>query len=248
MIEEYHFSRIIAGSVAAERLWKTVEPCDRIILSASSNRGGPEVYREVFLEGARMVRAFLPAARTVFVSSTSVYGQAAGEIVTEESSAEPSTETGQILREAEDVALAGGAIIAGSTRFIATISSPRSPWSWNAARPARFTTSRTTSQSCSGISTRGAPNTLAAPCLHSARKKPAANAAGPTSASPMPNCAPSAGARFIPAFAKAFPQSRISAGGDGLGIYSPKYACRTSSLASNSAPVPVSWFFPVTMT
>jgi nucleoside-diphosphate-sugar epimerase len=114
MIEKYRFSRVIAGSVAVEGLWKTVEPCDRIILSASSNRGGAEVYREVFLEGARMIRAHQPGARKVFVSSTSVYGQAAGEIVTEESPTEPASETGQILREAEGIALADGAIVVRS--------------------------------------------------------------------------------------------------------------------------------------
>ena len=114
MIEKYQFPRVIAGSVAVEGLWKTVGPCDRIILSASSNRGGPEAYREVFLEGARMIRAHQPAARKLFVSSTSVYGQAAGEIVTEESPTEPASETGEILREAEEIALADGAIVVRS--------------------------------------------------------------------------------------------------------------------------------------
>lgn len=114
MVQEHNFPQVIAGSVAAERLWTTVGPCDRIILSASSNRGGPEAYREVFLEGARMIRAHQPGARKLFVSSTSVYGQAAGEIVTEESPTEPANETGQILREAEDIALADGAIVVRS--------------------------------------------------------------------------------------------------------------------------------------
>jgi nucleoside-diphosphate-sugar epimerase len=114
MIEEHRFPRVITGSVAAERLWKSIGTCDRIILSASSNRGGPEAYREVFLEGARMLRAYQPGARKVFVSSTSVYNQADGEIVTEESVAEPTTETGQILREAEEIALTDGAIVVRS--------------------------------------------------------------------------------------------------------------------------------------
>ena len=58
--------------------------------------------------------AHQPQARRLFVSSTSVYGQTDGEIVTEESPAEPATETGKILREAEKVALTAGAIVVRS--------------------------------------------------------------------------------------------------------------------------------------
>ena len=57
------------------------------------------------------MNAHQPEAKRLLVSSTSVYGQCNGEIVTEESTAVPETETGQILREAEGVALAGGAIV-----------------------------------------------------------------------------------------------------------------------------------------
>ena len=55
-----------------------------------------------------------PRARKIFVSSTSVYGQTGGEVVTEESPAEPLTATGRILREAERAALASGATVARS--------------------------------------------------------------------------------------------------------------------------------------
>jgi nucleoside-diphosphate-sugar epimerase len=114
LIREYHFPRVITGSVASERLWEQLEPCDRIILCASSSRGGAEIYREVFLEGASMFHRYQTAARKIFVSSTSVYAQAEGEIVTEESEAAPATETGTILREAEEIALEAGAIVARS--------------------------------------------------------------------------------------------------------------------------------------
>jgi nucleoside-diphosphate-sugar epimerase len=114
IIEQHNFPQIVTGSVAVERLWRQLVPCDRVILCASSNRGGPEMYREVFLEGARMIQAHQPAAKKIFVSSTSVYGQSEGEVVTEESATEPATETGQILREAEKVALAAGATVVRS--------------------------------------------------------------------------------------------------------------------------------------
>lgn len=111
---KHRFQKIIVGSVADTVLWRELEPFDRLIHCASSGRGGVDAYREIFLEGATAICAHQPQARRLFVSSTSVYGQAGGEIVTEESPAEPATETGKILREAEKVALAAGAVVARS--------------------------------------------------------------------------------------------------------------------------------------
>jgi nucleoside-diphosphate-sugar epimerase len=62
-----------------------------------------------------MMNAYQPAARRLMVSSTSVYGQNHGEIVTEESPAEPATETGKILRVSETAALVAGAMVVRST-------------------------------------------------------------------------------------------------------------------------------------
>lgn len=109
------FRQVIVGSVADEALWKKLGTYDRVIHCASSGRGGADAYREVFLTGARNMAAYQPRARRLLVSSTSVYGQAQGEIVTEESAAEPSTETGRILREAEQVALAANSIVMRSS-------------------------------------------------------------------------------------------------------------------------------------
>jgi len=83
-----------------------------VIHCASSNRGGPESYRQVYLEGARNLLALEPA-KFIFTSSTSVYAQNDGEWVTEESPAEPERETGRILRETEDLVLRNpGGIVA----------------------------------------------------------------------------------------------------------------------------------------
>ena len=81
---------------------------DAVIDCVSSNRGGPEDYRRVYLDGARSLLEAVPATRFVFTSSTSVYAQSDGSIVSEESAAEPERETGQILRATEDAVLAGG--------------------------------------------------------------------------------------------------------------------------------------------
>jgi len=112
----YPFRRVIVGSVADADKWTGVaESYDVVVHCASSGRGGAEAYAEVFLKGVAMLNAYQQKARRLLVSSTSVYGQAAGEIVTEESPAEPRTETGLILRAAEIAALASDVTVVRSS-------------------------------------------------------------------------------------------------------------------------------------
>jgi nucleoside-diphosphate-sugar epimerase len=77
-----------------------------LIHCASSGRGGADAYRRVYVDGCRNLAATWPAARLVFTSSTSVYAQADGSEVNEQSPAEPDRDTGRLLREAEEIALA----------------------------------------------------------------------------------------------------------------------------------------------
>lgn len=80
--------------------------------AAGGKGGGPDTYRAVYLDGLRNLRtAFAKAARFVFTSSTSVYAQIDGGIVTEDSPALPNRETGRILRETEDETLAAGGTV-----------------------------------------------------------------------------------------------------------------------------------------
>jgi nucleoside-diphosphate-sugar epimerase len=110
------FPRIYTGSVADEAAWDAVtESFDVVIHCASSGRGGPSAYSDVFLNGMRRVLERQPEARKIFVSSTSVYGQTSGEIVTEESPAEPVTDTGIILRTVEEMVLKAGVIVVRSS-------------------------------------------------------------------------------------------------------------------------------------
>jgi nucleoside-diphosphate-sugar epimerase len=101
---------ITDGSVIAEAGLEP-EP-DAVVHCASSGRGGVDQYRRVYLEGARNLMDMLSPRIMLFTSSTSVYPQIDGEEVTEESAAEPSRETGCILREAENLVLAGGGTVA----------------------------------------------------------------------------------------------------------------------------------------
>lgn len=75
---------------------------DVVIHCASSGGGGPEGYRRVYLEGARNLLEILRPKLFLFTSSTSVYAQRDGSWVDETSLAEPTHETGRILREAEE--------------------------------------------------------------------------------------------------------------------------------------------------
>ncbi|GAA5482417.1 NAD-dependent epimerase/dehydratase family protein [Haloferula sargassicola] len=88
-----------------------IAPPDFIIHCASSGRGGEEAYRTVFLDGCRHLLEAFPAAPLLFTSSTSVYAQTDGSVVTEESPAEPDRGTGRVLREAEDLVLSRGGLV-----------------------------------------------------------------------------------------------------------------------------------------
>ena len=87
---------------------------DAIVHCASSGRGGDreERYRSVYLEGCKHLLAVFPSARLIFTSSTSVYAQTDGSEVDEDSPASPTAKTGQILRAAEELAIASGGCVA----------------------------------------------------------------------------------------------------------------------------------------
>lgn len=77
---------------------------EAVVNLASSTRGGVEEYEAVYLRGTRNVLEWLKGRGTrryVYTSSTSVYAQNDGSWVTEESAAEPESETSRVLRETE---------------------------------------------------------------------------------------------------------------------------------------------------
>ncbi len=85
---------------------------EAVVHCASSGGGGAESYRRVYLDGARHLLTELRPRRFVYTSSTSVYPQTGGEWVDEESAAEPSHETGRILRATEDFVRQNGGWVA----------------------------------------------------------------------------------------------------------------------------------------
>jgi nucleoside-diphosphate-sugar epimerase len=78
---------------------------DWVINTVSSTRGGAEEYRSVYLQGTKNLLNHLRFDRYIFTSSTSVYAQTDGSVVTESSPAEPTSATSRILRETEQLLL-----------------------------------------------------------------------------------------------------------------------------------------------
>jgi nucleoside-diphosphate-sugar epimerase len=104
--------RVVACDIADRVAVAALVPVEAVIHCASSGRGGVDEYRKVYLEGARVLSEALAPRQFIFTSSTSVYAQVEGEVVTEDSAATPKRETGRILREAEEFVLAQGGTVA----------------------------------------------------------------------------------------------------------------------------------------
>lgn len=85
---------------------------DFIIHCAASGRGGEDAYRHVYRDGCANLTRTFPGTPLLFTSSTSVYAQNDGSVVTEESPAIPERETGRLLLEAERITLESGGIVA----------------------------------------------------------------------------------------------------------------------------------------
>jgi nucleoside-diphosphate-sugar epimerase len=85
---------------------------DAVVNCASAGSGGAEAYRQVYFEGTRNLLEVLRPKNFLFTSSTSVYPQNDGSLVTEESPAQPALETALVLRSTEEITLAYGGIVA----------------------------------------------------------------------------------------------------------------------------------------
>jgi len=99
---------VAADVTKPEDLAKLPGPFDWVVNCVSSSRGGAEEYREVYLQGTRNLLAWLaatPPKKFIYTGSTSVYGQTDGSTVDESSPVEPSSETGRVLVETENVLL-----------------------------------------------------------------------------------------------------------------------------------------------
>ncbi len=102
----------LACDVADPGAVKSLPPADFIVHCAASGRGGADAYQRVYVDGCRNLTQRFPGVPLLFTSSTSVYAQTDGSIVTEESPADPDRETGRRLLDAEQTTLAARGIVA----------------------------------------------------------------------------------------------------------------------------------------
>ena len=101
----------LASAESISQLADSIPAPDFIVHCASSGRGGADAYRRVYLDGCRHLLEAFPGVPLLFTSSTSVYAQTDGSVVTEESPAQPDRETGALLRQAEELVLAHQGIV-----------------------------------------------------------------------------------------------------------------------------------------
>jgi nucleoside-diphosphate-sugar epimerase len=84
---------------------------DALVFAAAADRTDEPAYRAVYVEGLRNVLAAVaPVGRVLFVSSTAVYAQSAGEWVDEHSPTEPTRFSGTVMLEAESIARESAAV------------------------------------------------------------------------------------------------------------------------------------------
>ena len=82
---------------------------DWVVNCTASGGGGTDDYRKIYLEGNSNLISWLkdsPLKKFIYTSSTSVYGQNDGSIVTEKSLAAPDAETSKVLAATENLLLA----------------------------------------------------------------------------------------------------------------------------------------------
>ena len=86
---------------------------DFIVHCAASGRGGGGgLSSTMYVDGCRVLTEKFPGIPLLFTSSTSVYAQTDGSVVTEDSAAIPDRDTGRLLLEAEEITLAAGGTVA----------------------------------------------------------------------------------------------------------------------------------------
>lgn len=105
-----HKVQLLIGDVSKpETLANLPSAYDWVVNCASSSGGGEADYRDVYLHGTHNLIKWLsstPPCKFVYTSSTSVYGQTDGSVVTEKSPTEPTTATSKILIETEQLLFA----------------------------------------------------------------------------------------------------------------------------------------------
>jgi nucleoside-diphosphate-sugar epimerase len=97
--------RPLVGDVTIPQSLSNLPEVETVLYAVGFDRNAGPTKREVYVDGLKNVLDVLAGRfqRFIYVSSTSVYGQCTGEIVDEKSPCQPTTESGQICRAAEEL-------------------------------------------------------------------------------------------------------------------------------------------------
>ncbi len=102
----------VAGDLTrVETLTELDRHYDAIIYQATPVEREPTAYRDIYVTGLANLVSRVTTDRLIFVSSTAVYGQDDGSEVDEDSPTEPQAFNGQILLEAERLAIEAGGLV-----------------------------------------------------------------------------------------------------------------------------------------
>lgn len=95
----------VVGDVLSVDSLRSLPQADLVLYAVGFDRSSEATKRSVYVDGLRNVLSIVATScrRLIYVSSTSVYGQDAGEFVDEGSVAAPTEESGRICREAEQL-------------------------------------------------------------------------------------------------------------------------------------------------
>ncbi|HAQ26739.1 MAG TPA: NAD(P)-dependent oxidoreductase [Pseudomonas sp.] len=118
------------------RNWPNAE-LSYLVYAASASQHDEPGYRQAYVEGLRNVLGWLEQRgqrpkRLLFLSSTGVYGQNQGEWIDETSPTEPNGFTGQVMLEAERLALNSG--LPATLVRMGGLYDPARPWLQNQIR------------------------------------------------------------------------------------------------------------------
>lgn len=92
----------VVGDVLDPASLAKLPEASTVLYAVGLDRTAGRPMRDVYVTGLANVLAALPqCGRFLYVSSTSVYGQTDGSVVTEESPTEPATESGRVVLDAE---------------------------------------------------------------------------------------------------------------------------------------------------
>ena len=94
----------VTGDVCDPDTLRALPGASTVLYAVGMDYRAARPMHEVYVRGlANVLDTLPPCARFIYVSSTSVYGQSAGEWVTEQSPAEPTEASGKVVMEAEQL-------------------------------------------------------------------------------------------------------------------------------------------------